>query len=79
MLKKNDLDISFQLKRSDCMKRRQVVCTLFTAELKDAGSFSRKSGWKSSLGRKLAGEHRSSWIFLALFTYLQHGNLCHVI
>ena len=25
-----DLDISFQLKRSGCMKRRQIVGTLFT-------------------------------------------------
>ena len=26
----HDLDISFQLKRSGCMKRRQIVVTLFT-------------------------------------------------
>ena len=26
----HDLDISFQLKRSGCMKRRQIVGTLFT-------------------------------------------------
>ena len=29
--------------------------------------------------KKAAGEHRSSCIFLALFTHLHHGNLCQVI
>ena len=28
---------------------------------------------------KAAGKHRSSWIFLALFTHLHHGNLCQMI
>ena len=42
-VKKNDLDISFQLKRSDCMKRRQTVCMLFTAELKDG----KKACWRT--------------------------------
>ena len=29
--------------------------------------------------KKAADEHRSSWIFLALFTHLHHGNLFQMI
>ena len=44
---KNDLDISFQLKRSDCMKRRQICGksgTLLTFKLNERGE---QSCWKT--------------------------------
>ena len=39
--------------------------------------FTAKSRLKHA--KKAAEEHRSSWIYLALFTHLHHGNLFQII